>query len=281
MNELGTDTFANLTCPPSIDWWITTQCNLNCGFCFGPSRSLLESNELRYSIAENICNSKSNYVTLCGGEPLLVLELLDILKLCSKQKKIILNTNGELLSKSHYVYDYIHTIGISLEGYDDLTYRQMRGEASSFKNCINEIEYAKSKGVRLKIGTVLTKVNFPYISDIAELVKEISPDIWRVYQFSPRGKANPNAEKYNLPLQNFEKTINVLLGKYSTVNISASSEVGTEGCFLIDECGYHIQPHGNEYLRSASCLAERIDDIWKREHVLSGNILKNKAWIGE
>lgn len=280
MNIPDTDAIVYPTYPPSIDWWITTQCNLNCGFCFGPSSNLFESNELRYSIAENICISESDYVTLCGGEPLLVPELLGILKLFSKQKNIILNTNGELLSKSHYVYDYIHTIGISLDGYDSLTYRQMRGEISSFENCKNEIEYAKHQDVKLKIGTVLTKINYTYIFDIANLVKEISPDVWRIYQFSPRGKANANAKKYNLPSQIFEEIVNCILVEYPSINISASSEVGTEGCFIIDECGFYIKPQGNEYLRCVSCLTEKIDVIWKRERGLSSNVVKNKVWIG-
>jgi MoaA/NifB/PqqE/SkfB family radical SAM enzyme len=267
--------------PPSVDWWITTNCNLNCGFCFGPQHNPYESSKTRLLIAEKICFSKSDYVTLCGGEPLLVPELIDILELFSmKHKNIILNTNGEILSKSRFVYKYINTIGLSIDGYNESTNKQMRGEESNFHNCIDEIWYIKNFcPVKLKIGTVLTKINMPYIFDIAKLINDITPDVWRIYQFSPRGKANINTEKYGLSLHDFEETVDRLLCEYPNIHISASSLKGTEGCFLIDECGFFIKPKGNSYIRYLSCLNENIDDIWVKDHDFSVDISENKSWI--
>ena len=252
--------------PPSVDWWITTECNLKCSFCFGPKRNCSESSKIRYLIAENICLSESGYVTLCGGEPLLVPELLDILELFfKKDKKIILNTNGELLSKSRFVYKYIDTVGIPIDEYDETTHRQMRGEKTNFQNCIDEIWYnKKNTSLKLKIGTILSKVNLSYIFDIAKIIKNIAPDVWLIYQFSPRGKANTSKRKHNLSLHDFEAAVDCLLSQYPTINISSSSLISTEGCFLIDECGFFIKPMGKNYIRYSSCLNEKIDDVWKK-----------------
>jgi len=84
---------------PSVDWWMTSHCNLTCDFCYGPVPGK-DPVDRRDGILEAIAASSARVVTLCGGEPLLIRrigEYAATLRRCGKS--VVLNTNGELLRR--------------------------------------------------------------------------------------------------------------------------------------------------------------------------------------
>ena len=56
---------------PSVDWWMTSHCNLTCDFCYGPAPAK-DPVERRPEILRALAASSARVVTFCGGEPLLI-----------------------------------------------------------------------------------------------------------------------------------------------------------------------------------------------------------------
>src|ERR1700733_747883 len=84
---------------PSVDWWVTSRCNLACDFCYGPEPGR-DPAELRDAIVEKLRESSASAVTFCGGEPLLVRKVDEYAGILAKAgKQTVLNTNGSKLAR--------------------------------------------------------------------------------------------------------------------------------------------------------------------------------------
>lgn len=91
--------------PPLISMYITRRCNLNCGYCVVGKisdkydyRNYELTPEKYYKILQHPLIKKSLLINMCGGEPLLNNDLMELINITKKQKKLAcLLTNGVLL----------------------------------------------------------------------------------------------------------------------------------------------------------------------------------------
>lgn len=75
----------------------------------------------------------------------------------------------------------IDWIGLSLDSSNELIQYQLgRGNGSYVQDIIKKSEMIKSAGIRLKINSVITKLNFN--EDMGWLIDCINPDRWKVFQ---------------------------------------------------------------------------------------------------
>lgn len=98
----------NVKCsPPLVTVYITRQCNLKCQFCL-ESKVLQNSNFQEYELTPNKYYEilkhplikKSLLINFCGGEPLLNKDILELISITKKNKKLsCLVTNGTLLKE--------------------------------------------------------------------------------------------------------------------------------------------------------------------------------------
>ena len=80
---------------PSVDWWLTSHCNLACDFCYGPVPGK-DPVDRREAILGALAASSARVVTFCGGEPLLVRRIDQYADtLAQRGKATVLNTNGQ------------------------------------------------------------------------------------------------------------------------------------------------------------------------------------------
>ena len=71
----------NLSCPKTVDWFVTSICNLKCGFCYGPEPEWKEDFSKAFKIVEKIIESQTRNVTLCGGDPMVHPGIYDIISM--------------------------------------------------------------------------------------------------------------------------------------------------------------------------------------------------------
>ena len=91
--------------PPLISMYITRRCNLNCGYCVVGKisdkydyRNYELTPEKYNKILQHPLIKKSLLINMCGGEPLLNNDLIELINITKKQKKLVgLLTNGILL----------------------------------------------------------------------------------------------------------------------------------------------------------------------------------------
>jgi MoaA/NifB/PqqE/SkfB family radical SAM enzyme len=267
--------------PPSIDWWITSRCNLACDFCFGPKPNR-DSVSLRKTILDRIERSSTSVVTFCGGEPLVVRDIGRYArKLVESGKRTVLNTNGSLLRKRldqglDLAFD---AVGFSIDGSTELVHRAMRGEKAELGEALLGVQLVADRvGTSLKIGTVVSAVNRDDLPSLAALVARLKPDIWRLYQYSARGVQNSGQRRHRLSAEEFHDLAEEAARLAAPVLTAPSSESQTVGCLIVDPNGNVLQPTRVGYITHGNCLNEPIDDIWARIPAPI-SIIENKRWL--
>lgn len=267
---------------PSVDWWTTSRCNLACDFCYGPVPGQ-DPVGLRYDILQAIAASSARAVTFCGGEPLLVKKVDEWAGILRQHgKSAVLNTNGELLRRrlrQGFELGNFDLVGISVEGSTPEVHRAMRGEKADFDEVIAAARLvAAESGVGLKLGTVISGVNRENLPTLARTVRDITPDVWRLYQYSSRGDQNKGQRRHWLPDGEFQRLAEEAAILAAPVPTAPSTEAETEGCLIVDPAGNVLQPGGDSYFRLGNCLTQPLDAIWA-EMATRATIIRNKRWL--
>jgi MoaA/NifB/PqqE/SkfB family radical SAM enzyme len=267
---------------PSVDWWITSHCNLACDFCYGPVPRK-DAVERRHAILEALAASSARVVTFCGGEPLLIRKIDHYAATFARHgKSAVLNTNGQLLRTrldQGFGLASFAMVGISIDGSTSAIHRAMRGKNADLDEVIEAARLVrKEPDVRLKLATVVSSVNRDNLPALARTVRDLAPDIWRLYQYSGRGDQNFGQQRHWLPQDAFQQLVKVAMELVTPVPTAPSTEAQTEGCLIVDPDGNVLQPVGAAYDCSGNCLEEPLDDIWARIPVRP-TIINNKRWL--
>jgi MoaA/NifB/PqqE/SkfB family radical SAM enzyme len=266
---------------PSVDWWITSRCNLACDFCYGPEPSR-DPVSLREAIAKAIADCSAPAVTFCGGEPLLVREIDKYARrFADKGKQTILNTNGSLLARrlSQGLELAFSAVGLSIDGSTEAVHRAMRGIKADLSEVLRAAELvAAASGISLKLATVVSRVNQSDLPSLAGLVSRLKPDIWRLYQYSSRGAQNTGQQRHSLSNDEFRALAEAAAEQAKPVLTAPSSEDLSAGCLIIDPSGNVLQPVTDGYLKLGNCLQQPIDEIWTKIPS-PATIIENKRWL--
>jgi MoaA/NifB/PqqE/SkfB family radical SAM enzyme len=269
------------TKPPSVDWWITSRCNLRCDFCYGPVPDM-DPVDVRGQIAHAISSSPAAAVTFCGGEPLLVRELPAIARQQQDAGKLtVLNTNGELLRRRFHAVSELpfDIVGISIDGPNEKVHRQIRGSDANFVETLTASRWLAGgeRSPRRKVGSVVSRVNESSMVELARLVREIAPDVWRIYQYSPWGPQNRGHLRHHLDDNDFQRVVDEATAACDPVPVQASPVRLTGGCLIVDPSGFVLKPEDRGYAVIGNCIEENLDDIWERSS--QAVIRDNKHWI--
>jgi uncharacterized protein len=139
---------------------LTTECNLQCRYCFGEALEDVDTNfpdfKIDYSLPnkisydvdllDNFCRRDPDCVlTFYGGEPLLCIDEIKLIMNNVQAKHFMIQTNGLLLDQleSKYVNRF-HTILVSIDGDEALT-DFYRGKGV-FRKVINNLRLIKQNG---------------------------------------------------------------------------------------------------------------------------------------
>ncbi len=158
---------------------LTNKCNLNCRYCMPSNQKECHSTlskEKYFNIIDSLSNLGFKKVRFTGGEPLLIKYIDELVEYSSKTiKDIGITTNAILLDKhiDSLVNSGLKRINISLDTLDKDKYKKLSG-SDYLDKVLNNIKLAKSKGLKVKINTVLLKgINHDEIKDVIEFgIKE-------------------------------------------------------------------------------------------------------------
>jgi MoaA/NifB/PqqE/SkfB family radical SAM enzyme len=265
------------------DWRITSRCTLACDFCYGPVPGK-DPVDLRPLIARNLVESSADVVTFCGGEPLLVKEVGQYAADMRRAgKQTVLNTNGQLLRRRldegmPLAFD---VVGLSLDGSSEAMHRKMRGDRADFYAVLDAASVVSSSGVTLKMATVISSVNRDDIVSMAELIIQLNPDIWRLYQYVPIGAYNRGRDRHEIPEEDFLEIAEAVKTAVAPLPVFASTaSTQGPGCLIVSMDGavFHAAPDGD--IVHGNCLDRPLDTIWKEieSSRLGQVIVRNKGW---
>ncbi len=156
----------------------------------------------------------------------------------------------------------------------------MRGANADFDGSLAAARWLRERTDRTKrkIATVVSAVNLGRIADLARLVRDLTPDVWRLYEYSPWGPQNRGQSRHSLARVDFDAAVEVAKQHAGGVTVHASSTDSTSGCLIVDPSGRLLQANGADYASVGNCLEEPIDDIWRRLPEQSV-VRSNKLWL--
>lgn len=162
---------------------LTSDCNLQCKYCFGESLDDFDEEfgddievdydlprKLNYdlSLLDRFCRQDPDCVlTFYGGEPLLQLDKLREIMDRVQPKHYMMQTNGLLLDKLEPKYvNRFHTLLVSIDGEEALT-DHYRGKGT-FRKVIDNLKLIRSNGFR---GELIARMTIMEQTDIEKEVK--------------------------------------------------------------------------------------------------------------
>lgn len=194
--------------PFSVDFIVTSQCNLHCPVCWGsemPEYTPLPL-EKRLEAIETLNKGGAVKAVFTGGEPLLDKNISEMMRQAINLKmETLLFTNCTFTKRLQKLLPLIDYLSMSLDGYDEKTDSIARKEGH-FNAVIDTIKILKERPYNKKVQvlTVVTEINKGYIGRIGNLLEEYTKGLrfhWKLNHYKPIGRFN---EKFMLGYGEFE-----------------------------------------------------------------------------
>jgi MoaA/NifB/PqqE/SkfB family radical SAM enzyme len=199
--------------PATIDFRIIGRCNLRCPFCFGPRHDL---RAMRLDDSLELLDLMARYgvenVVVTGGEPCLISYLPTLLRHAKGLGlAVVLSTNGTVFEKRvDEIAPHLDWIGLPLDAPSHEINRLMRpgddGQLDSIVRLLPRLR-RDHPGVRIKLGTVVCKLNQTDVAGIPRVLGEDRPDVWKLYQVIYSSYAVDNRDLVELTDAEFEQTV--------------------------------------------------------------------------
>ncbi|MDR2736825.1 MAG: radical SAM protein, partial [Gracilibacteraceae bacterium] len=180
---------------PQIMWHITSQCNMNCRFCFDDKSAGKEELYSHFdfgTIVKKLLALGVQKVDISGGEPLLFDRLQELVAACvNKGLFVTITTNGSGdNNRSEWVFDnwrIFSRVIVSIDGLEQ-EHTYLRNNTSAFRNAIKFCEMLKYVECScFRINTVVTKkvISDAYYKDFCAEIISLNPVEWCLIQPHP------------------------------------------------------------------------------------------------
>lgn len=237
---------------------ISGNCNMTCKHCY--VYNTLSRTELAFSAIKNCIDDLKDLgllaVHLTGGEPLLHREICKIIQFTNESKLFTsMDTNGLLLDlqTARNLQDSgLKKITISLDGFSDFSYREIRGRFDAFDTIrANLFEILNDNKILLQItiNTVINCINISELPLIFEFLKDAKKIIvWNLSYSLIMGNARSNAKALIIQKEDAIRTIHELktMAESTNVNIVIGRILGE---FLSGEVAKKCCGSGGEFER--------------------------------
>ncbi len=181
-----------------VIWHITNRCNLICTYCYTSSSPWeeKESEEVLIHTARAIGMISPLKLSVIGGEPLLVKnlpQLLKIIKDLSPKTEIHIDTNLTLLTPQ--LYQQLHTLvaywNTTIDHYLPEKHNTTRG---LFHQTVENIKFLVDNGERVNVVVVVTSINYKDLENIVYFLLSLGVDKVVLARSKPlgRGANDPN-----------------------------------------------------------------------------------------
>jgi len=174
-------------------------CNLNCRHCWITPRHIRSKSNVKgigknkfKSIIDNLKPLGLSTVKLCGGEPLLLENINEIVGIIKDESlDLWIESNGILITKGLLGCCNIEKsyFSISLDGPTAKIHSIIRRDPTCFKKTIENIKLLKEYDCKFQIIFSIHRRNIRYFERMVELTKELGASNLKVNVISPCGSA--------------------------------------------------------------------------------------------
>lgn len=266
-NKMIKDSFLPVS-PIAVAWNFTYSCNMNCEHCYSRTEKGKElSPEKKEYVLKKLIEAKVLQINFGGGESLLRPELFPLIRLAKKNNiDVAVSSNGWLINKKmaeKLLKVGVDCVNISIDSSNPNKHDKFRNTPGSFKRAVSAIKTLKKLGIKVKIFTVLSRLNFKEIEKIIKLAENLRVDEIVLKNYKPAGKGLINIQYDLKPLEwknLYLKLMKIKKRARVKINLGAEpilcllkkipSETETENNFSIrgDPCGklsLCLKPNGD------------------------------------
>ena len=242
-----------------ICWNITSNCNLNCSFCYANKNIKNGSYDIQIRILSILIEKSIKQICFTGGEPLMHGHIMSLLKHAKKSGYFVhLSTNGILLNYiiDKELYKYVDVISIPLDGAtDEINYkiRKVHRYINSFNKVVKTTE---NFNIPIRIYTMVTPENQNDLLNIYKKIYNIKNiESWRLSNYYSVGKIKSN---YHLTSKKYFESVKIIeeLNSNLKIVVRYKDEMYQKKIMLMD-------PIGNLYTTI------------KHKHIVIGNIFSD------
>ncbi len=200
---------------------VTNNCNLRCLHCYNFSgEHENRENEMSYEellkIFKEVCNYQPDSICICGGEPLIKVNL--VYRICDLVKKINPNIALNMVSNGFLLNDEIannlkekglDTLQISLDGLSASSHNWIRNNKYAYEKAICAINTAIKAGLTVNVACCPTKVNFEEISGLIQECKKMGVSMVRFQPLMIMGRGT-ELKKYALSDEKYMELAHII-----------------------------------------------------------------------
>ena len=181
-------------------------------------------------VVDNLTHINIKTLSLSGGETLLykdIFELVKYIKIKLPNTKLILNTNGQDISKNKLkkiIRDF-DAITLPIDSTDNDFNRIIGRGKKHLLNVLKTLEFSNNK-IEIKINTILMKNNINEIERIYDLIKKYRIKRWKIFRFLPVRDAQKYINDFDVNDETSEMIENKILkmNENSKIIISYNKE---------------------------------------------------------
>ena len=233
------------------DWRITSVCDLDCPFCFGPKDIPHLPKPEALKITEFLARIGVKAVCLSGGEPLLYPHIREVIKyLHTRGIKVLLSTNGNRFREfKDVIEECVTRLSLPLDGYCANAHKLAGRTEENYYSVLSALESFGDQGCcKIKIGTVVSALNLGFEDNLYKIYKLLlgySVDQWKIYEFVPEGESAHLRNSLLCANGEFDKAVNALYNQIQSSSLAVDvrrRKLRNRGYFLLQPNGDVIMP---------------------------------------
>ena len=258
----------------AVNFHLTKYCNARCKFCFATFEDIKSTISLadQCQMIDRLFEAGFTKINFAGGEPTLDKNLGKLIKY-AKQLGFTTSivTNGFRLEELIKDYSsFLDWVALSIDSMNENTLIEL-GRNPHKNPLVPQIiglsKLCRSKGIRLKINTVVNRLN--YSEDMSTLLKEIKPERWKIFQvLKVDGQNDGKVEDLLITEEQFNLFLKVheFLDQDGIVLVPEDNDAMTDSYAMIDPTGCFFGNSNQTYIKSESILKVGVQVALEQVH---------------
>ncbi|OZU87992.1 radical SAM/SPASM domain-containing protein [Virgibacillus indicus] len=183
--------------PFIVIWELTRACQLKCLHCRAEAQYHRNPLELTFEegkkLIDDIYEMDNPMLVFTGGDPLERPDVFDIAEYAVKKGVRVSMTPSATPNVTKEAMQKAKNVGLarwafSVDGHSAEVHDHFRGTNGSFDLTMNAISYLHELKMPLQINTVISRYNYEYLDEMAEMVEKLGVVLWSVFFLVPTGR---------------------------------------------------------------------------------------------
>jgi radical SAM protein len=183
--------------PFIVIWELTRACELKCLHCRAEAQYHRHPLELSFEegkkLIDDIYEMDNPMLVFTGGDPLMRPDVFDIAEYAVQKGVRVSMTPSATPNVTKEAMRKAKDAGLSrwafsIDGHCAEVHDHFRGTAGSFDLTMNAINYLHELEMPLQINTVISRYNYEYLDEMAEMVEKLGVVLWSVFFLVPTGR---------------------------------------------------------------------------------------------